>query len=63
MERQYSYEVEFYKVNIEESNETSIRYNVHSTPTTIFFKDGKEIEREIGLISEEKIIAMIEELK
>lgn len=63
MDKKYNENVEFYKVNIDENQETAIRYGIESVPTIIFFKNGVEIERQIGLINEEKFSKLIEELK
>ena len=45
---EYKGKVEIYKINIDEHQENAQRYNVMSIPTTILFKDGKEISRQIG---------------
>ena len=37
------------KVNVDEEQELAIRYGVMSIPTVIFFKDGKEIARKVGV--------------
>ena len=37
------------KVNVDEEQELAIRYGVMSIPTVIFFKDGKEIDRKVGV--------------
>ena len=37
------------KVNVDEERELAIRYGVMSIPTVIFFKDGKEIGRKVGV--------------
>ena len=37
------------KVNVDEEQELAIRYGVMSIPTVIFFKEGQEVERQVGL--------------
>ena len=37
------------------------RYNVYSTPTLIFLKEGEEVARTQGLVSESKIKEIIAE--
>jgi thioredoxin 1 len=37
------------KVNIDEEQELAITHGVMSIPTVIFFKNGKEISRQVGL--------------
>ena len=51
--------IEIFKVNVDENQETAIRYNIVSVPTLIFFKDGKEVERQVGLIEKEKLEEII----
>ena len=38
------------KVNVDEEQELAMRYGVMSIPTVIFFKDGKEIDRKVGVM-------------
>ena len=38
------------KVNVDEEHELAMRYGVMSIPTVIFFKDGKEIDRRVGVM-------------
>ena len=37
------------KVDVDEQGELAMRYGVMSIPTVIFFKDGKEIDRKVGV--------------
>lgn len=39
------------KGNVDECAATTAHYGIMTIPTTILFKDGKEIDREIGLLS------------
>jgi len=39
------------------------KYNIESVPALIFFKDGQEVERLLGLQTKEKIITTLEEIK
>ena len=63
LEKKYGDEVEFYKVNIDESEDAAIRYGVSSVPTLIFFKDGEEIDRQVGFADEDELSNWIEEMK
>jgi len=47
---QYEGKVVVGKVNVDEEQELAIRYGVMSIPTVIFFKDGKEIDRKVGVM-------------
>ena len=37
------------KVDVDEQRELAIQYRVMSVPTVIFLKDGKEVDRKIGV--------------
>ena len=38
------------KVNTDDEQELAIRFGVMNIPTVIFFKDGKEIDRKVGVM-------------
>ena len=63
LEKKYGDEVEFYKVNVDESEDAAIRYGVSSVPTLIFFKNGEEIDRQVGFADEDELSNWIEEMK
>lgn len=44
----YKDKVVFFKLNVDENQQTSGKYGVMSIPTTILFKDGNEIGRQVG---------------
>ncbi|MEK7064156.1 MAG: thioredoxin [Patescibacteria group bacterium] len=44
----YTGKVTIGKLDVDESQETAVKYGVMSIPTAIVFKDGKEIERKVG---------------
>lgn len=48
-----------YKVNTDNESELAREYGIMSIPCVIAFKDGKEINRSIGLKSKEDILEMI----
>ncbi|MEW6620135.1 MAG: thioredoxin [bacterium] len=43
------------KLNVDENTNIATKYMIMSIPTLIFFKDGKEINKTIGLISENEL--------
>ena len=53
-------DVEFYRVNVDEAENFSVTSNISSIPTLIFYKDGSEIERVVGLNSLEKLSNIID---
>ena len=48
------------KVDVDSEQELAIRYGVMSIPTVIFFKDGKELERKVGLMPAEAYKAVLD---
>lgn len=42
-------------LNIDNESELSRKYGVMSIPCLVLFKDGKELNRSVGLISKEKV--------
>jgi thioredoxin 1 len=47
-------------LNIDENRETALKLCIHSIPTLVLFKNGKEIQRFIGLQSEKLLSQAIE---
>jgi thioredoxin 1 len=46
--KEYEGKVQIVKINIDDNQKSAADYDVMSIPTTILFKEGKEIERQIG---------------
>jgi thioredoxin 1 len=42
------------KLNVDQNPEIAAEYNIHSIPSLVLFKNGKEINRTIGLATKEK---------
>ena len=47
------------KLDVDNAQDTAVEYGVRSIPTLIFFKDGKETERIVGITDKAKIIAAL----
>lgn len=47
----------FGKVDIEEEQELAAKFDVMSIPTLIYFKNGKEVGRSVGLVDSKTIIS------
>lgn len=52
-------DINFVKVDIDNHEELCREYKVMSVPTLILFENGKEVKRNIGFISKEKLIEFI----
>lgn len=44
----YKEKTEILKLNVDENSQTPMKYGVMSIPTTILYKEGKEVGRQIG---------------
>jgi thioredoxin 1 len=53
-------EVTFAEVNVDENQQSAMKLGIMSIPTIIIFKDGKEIERFVGLQPENALSVAIE---
>ncbi len=47
------------KVNIDENSASATKFGVMSIPTMVLFKDGKEVDRLVGLRSKDEILSFI----
>ncbi len=47
------------KINIDEEQDLAVEYQVMSIPTLVVIKNGKEINRSIGLIDKSEITGLI----
>lgn len=62
IEKKYEDTINVYQVDVDEAQEISIRYHILAMPTLLFFKDGEEVERQVGYVNEEKLSKIVEEL-
>jgi thioredoxin 1 len=49
-------EEKIYKINVDESKETAIKYGITSIPTMIFFKDGEVKNKIVGMTNKKAIL-------
>ena len=48
------------KVNVDQEQELAICYGVMSIPTVIFFNNGEEIQRKVGVMPESEFSAVLD---
>ena len=48
------------KINIDENIEIAKKYNVESVPTLIVFKNGKEVDKEVGYMEKNQVIELLD---
>ena len=51
------------KVDVDENQSLAMRYQVQNIPTTIIFKDGKEVARFVGVNSKEFLLQQMKKAK
>ncbi len=52
-------DIKVVKVNVDESHDLAIKYQVMSIPTLVVIKNGNEVNRSVGVIDKEEILSMI----
>ena len=58
LSEEYEKKVTFVKVNVDDNQQTSMKYGVMSIPTTIMVSGGEEIGRQIGFAGKEAFEAL-----
>ncbi len=58
----YNGRFKFYRLNVDENQQTAAKYQVMSIPTLLFFKGGKVVDTVIGAVPEQALQPKIEEL-
>lgn len=59
---EYSNSVKVCKVNVDESQELALKYNIMSIPTLIFLKNGVVIKSVVGFCSKSELDSTIKNL-
>ena len=54
-------DMKFVSVNIDEEDDLAAKYDVFSIPCLVYIKDGKEVKRNVGLLSKSDLEKFIEE--
>lgn len=55
----YAGNLKIVKLDVDNNQRSAMKFGVQSIPTMILFKDGKEVERLIGYMPEQKILGRI----
>ncbi|MBQ3560312.1 MAG: thioredoxin [Oscillospiraceae bacterium] len=51
------------KLDVDQSRETAMEYGVMSIPTVIYFKNGVEVKRFVGVQTKDKLLEAAKELE
>ena len=57
--RDLSDKVSFCKVNVDEAEKLAINYGISSIPALLVFKDGKVVEKSVGLTPKADLASMV----
>jgi len=52
---EYDGKVDFYKLNVDENPETSMKYGIRSIPTLLVFKDGQPVDQVVGAVPKKEL--------
>jgi len=55
LSEEYTGKINFYRLNVDKNREVASRFNILGIPTLIFFKDGNELDRIVGVQPMENI--------
>jgi len=58
--REYDGKLKVVKVDVDESQDVSARYRILSIPTLMVFKGGQEVERVIGAVPKQMLLARVQ---
>ena len=52
-------DIKVVKIDVDNAQDLAIEYQVMSIPTVVVIKDGKEIDRSIGMVSKSQLLEMV----
>ncbi len=56
---QYAGKVKFGKINVDEQPRLAMNYGVESIPTLLLFKDGRPVDKSVGVVPKSQIERML----
>ncbi len=56
-------EVDFFKMNVDEEQETASKFGIMSIPTLLIKKDGEVVEKLIGVHDKQRLTEVLEQYK
>jgi len=62
LEKEHGSKYKFVKINVDDSRELALQFEVTSIPTFIFIKDGEVKGKETGYIAKDYLLAKIQDL-
>ena len=52
-------DIKVVKIDVDNAQDIAMKYQVMSIPTTVVIKDGKEVNRVVGLVSKSDLVEMV----
>jgi thioredoxin 1 len=52
-------DIKVVKIDVDSAQDIAIKYQVMSIPTTVVIKDGKEVNRAVGMMSKSDLVEMV----
>ncbi len=59
LSEQYSGKVKFCKINVDDQPRLAMNYSVESIPTLLLFKNGKPVDKTVGVVPKSHIEQML----
>jgi thioredoxin 1 len=56
----YSGRAKIVKVNVDQERDLAVRFHVRSIPFLVVFKDGKQVEQQVGAAGKQQLKALID---
>ena len=60
LSEQYEGKVKFGKINVDEQPRLAMNYSVESIPTLLLFKDGRPVDKSVGVVPKSHIEQMLD---
>ena len=57
---EYSDKIKVAKLNIDQNQDTPLKFGVMNIPTLLLFRNGKEIDRIVGALPKKQLLSKIE---
>ncbi len=57
---EYAGKIKVVKMNVDENKDTPTTFGIRGIPTTILFKGGKDLDRQVGAVPKQQLVSMID---
>ncbi len=60
LSEEYSGKVKFAKLNVDDNNDSAVKFGIRSIPTILIFKEGKVMDQIVGSVPKDSVKKMID---